>query len=140
MIHNFQFIESQILEFIEKENLQKIQISQGYANCSIAVISENSAIVADEKIAETLRKYQIDVLCLDDLPDIKLWNSQNEYSKMRGFIGGAMARIEDKIMVFGDLKKIDKQGKIRDFIHKQELEIVDFEDLDVIDYGGMITL
>lgn len=97
-------------------------------------------IATDKKIAETLRKYQIDVLCLEDLPDIKLWNSQNEYSKMRGFIGGAMARIEDKIMVFGDLRKIDKHGKIRDFIQKQDIEIVDFEGLDVIDYGGIVVL
>lgn len=128
------------MKFVERENLQKIQVSQGYANCSIAVISENSAIVADKKIAETLRKYKIDVLYLEYLPDIKLWNSQNEYSKMRGFIGGAMARIEDKIIVFGDLRRIDKQGKIRDFIQKQHLEIVDFEGLDVIDYGGIVVL
>ncbi len=140
MIHNFQYTEPKILEWIEKENLQKIPISQGYANCSIAVINENSAIVADAKIAETLRKYKIDVLCLDDLPDIKLWNNQNEYSKMRGFIGGAMARIEDKIMVFGDLRKIDKQGKIRDFIQNYGLELVDFEGLDVVDYGGIVVL
>ena len=77
---------------------------------------------------------------MEDLPDIKLLDHQNRYSHMHGFIGGAMARIENKIVVFGDLKKIDKQGKIRDFIQKYGLELEDFEGLDVVDYGGMIMI
>ncbi len=140
VIHNFKFTDTKILEYIEKENLQKIQISQGYANCSIAVINQNAAIVTDSKIAEILRNDGIEILCLDYLPDIKLLNAQNEFSQMKGFIGGAMARIEDKMIVFGDLKKIDKEGKIKDFIQKVHLEIVDFEGLDVIDYGGMVEI
>ena len=140
VIHNFQLTEPKILEFIEKEKLQKIQIAQGYANCSIAVISQKAAIVTDKKIEETLQKYEIDVLCLENIPAIKLWNNQNESSQMRGFIGGAMARMENKIVVFGDLKKIDEQGKIRDFIREYDLEIVDFEGLDVVDYGGMVVV
>lgn len=127
------------MEFIEKQNLQKIQIAQGYSNCSIAVIRENAVIVADKTIAETLKKYNIDVLYLDDLPEIKLLNEKNEYSQMKGFIGGAMAQIENKIVVFGDLKRIDKNNKIRNFIQKYHLEIVDFSGLDVMDYGGIIV-
>ncbi len=140
VIHNFKFTDTKILEYIEKENLQKIQISQGYANCSIAVINQNAAIVTDSKIAEILRNDEIEILCLDYLPDIKLLNAQNEFSQIKGFIGGAMARIEDKMIVFGDLKKIDKEGKIKDFIQNYHIEIVDFEGLDVIDYGGMVEI
>ena len=140
VIHNFKYTEPKILEFIEKQNLQKIQIAQGYSNCSIAVISENAVIVTDKTIAETLKKYHIDVLYLDKLPDIKLLNEKREYSQMQGFIGGAMARVENKVVVFGDLKRIDKNGKIKNFVQKRHLEIVDFEDLDVIDYGGMIVI
>lgn len=140
MIHNFKYTEPKILEFIEKQNLQKIQIAQGYSNCSIAVISENAVIVTDKTIAETLKKYHIDVLYLDSLPDIKLLNEKHEYSQMQGFIGGAMARVEDKMMVFGDLRKIDKHNKIREFIQKYDLKIVDFEGLDVMDYGGIMVM
>lgn len=120
--------------------MEKIQISQGYANCSIAIIGEKSAIVTDANIAETLKKFDIDVLYLDYVPDIKLLGKNNEYSQMNGFIGGAMGRIENKIIVFGELKKIDKQGKIKKFIQKYNLEIVDFEGLDVIDYGGILVV
>ena len=59
---------------------------------------------------------------------------------MQGFIGGAMARIENKMMIFGDLKKIDEQGKIREFLQNRQLEIIDFKDFDVIDYGGIIVI
>lgn len=140
VIHNFKYTEPKIIEFIEKQNLQKIQIAQGYSNCSIAVISENAVIVSDKAIAETLTKHKIDVLCLDSLPDIKLLNEKHEYSQMKGFIGGAMARVEDKMMVFGDLRKIDKHNKIREFIRKYNLEIVDFPGLDVMDYGGIMVM
>ena len=140
MVHHFKLTDHTILEFINQEKLSKIQISQGYANCSIAVIDRNAVIVTDPKIAEILRKDKIDVLYLTDMPDIKLLNEKNKYSQMQGFIGGPMARIEDKIVIFGDLRKIDKENKIRNFIQKYDLEIVDFEGLDVIDYGGIVLL
>lgn len=120
--------------------MEKIQISQGYSNCSIAVIDENAVIVSDKKIAETLEQHGVDVLFLDYIPDIKLLDGKNNYSKMNGFIGGTIVRIENKIIVFGDLKKIDKHGKIKKFIQKYNLEMVDFEGLDVVDYGGILVV
>jgi len=140
VIHNFKYTDRKILDIIQQKNLNKINISQGYANCSIAVINENAVIVTDSKIAEVLEKAEIDVLCLDYLPDIKLLDKQNKFSKMNGFIGGAISRVDDKIIVFGNLKKIDYKNKIRNFIKKYNLEIIDFDGLEVIDYGGSIVI
>lgn len=139
-IHNFKYTDKTILNVIQKEKLNMININQGYSNCSIAVIDDSSAIVADKKIGEVLLKNGIDVLLLDkeDL-DIKLLKNNGKYSTMKGFIGGCIARIEDKIIVFGDINKIDKYGKIRDFVNARKLELVYFKDLDVIDYGGVVT-
>ena len=81
----------------------------------------------------------MDVLYLQYEPDIKLLTSQG-YSKRKGFIGGAISRIGDKIIIFGDLDKIDKEEKIRDFISVRRLNIVEFKELDVIDYGGIVEL
>lgn len=140
MLHNFKFTDCKILEIIEEKKLQQIQISQGYANCSIAVIAENAVIVSDIKIAETLRKYKIDVLCLNEIPTIRLLNANNQYSQMNGFIGGALGRVENKIVVFGDLRKIDQQNRIRNFVQKYDLELVHFEDFEMIDYGGIVVI
>ena len=104
------------------------------------MINENAVIVTDFKIAETLKKSGVDVLCLKNSPDIKLLDAQGNYSKMNGFIGGAITRVEDKVIVFGDLGKIDKTQQILNFVKKYNLELVDFKGLDVIDYGGLIII
>ena len=59
---------------------------------------------------------------------------------MTGFIGGAISRLDDYVIVFGDLEKIDKNNIIRSYITKKGLEIIDFKGLDVIDYGGIIEI
>ena len=116
-----------------------INTTQGYTNCSIAVIDDNSAIVTDKGLYKILQKHNIDVLYLEYEPDIKLLKS-NEYSEKRGFIGGAISRIDDQIIVFGDLDKIDCDKQIRIFIEKRGLKIIEFKGLDVIDYGGILPL
>lgn len=140
VIHNFNFTDKKVSELIETKNLNKIQVSQGYSNCSIAVLNENSVITTDTKIAKELEKNNINVLYLEKILNIKLLERNDNFSKMQGFIGGAIGKIDDKMIVFGDLSKIDKSGKIRNFIKQNNLEIIDFEGLDVIDYGGIIVI
>lgn len=140
VIHNFKYTDKKVLEIIEEYNLNKININQGYSKCSIAVIDENSAIVTDKKIEEALTKENINILCLDYVSDIKLLKNDEGYSDMKGFIGGAISRIDNKVIIFGDLNKIDKNNQIYEFIKNRELEIIDFKGLDVIDYGGTLTI
>ena len=59
---------------------------------------------------------------------------------MNGFIGGALGKVDDKVVVFGDLSKIDKKGLINQFVKQNKLELIDFKDLDIIDYGGIIII
>lgn len=139
-IHNFKYTDKKLLEIIDKKGLNKININQGYSNCSIAVIDDNSAIVSDKKIANMLQEYGIDTLYIDEKLDIKLLDKKGNYSKMSGFIGGAIERMENNVIVFGDLNKIDKENKIRNFITSRNLNIIDFKGFDVIDYGGIIKI
>lgn len=140
VIHNFKYTDEKILEIIQKEKLNMIDINQGYSNCSIAVIDDKSVVVTDKKIAEKLIENDIDVLLLEENLDIKLLKNDGKYSKMKGFIGGCMSRIENKIIIFGDISKIDKEKKIRNFIQSRNLELVSFKGLDVIDYGGVLVI
>ena len=128
-----------IKEELTNQGYELINTTQGYTNCSIAVIDDNSAIVTDKGLYKILQKNYIDVLYLEYEPDIKLLKS-NEYSEKRGFIGGAISRIDDQIIVFGDLYQIDSNDKIRKFIEKRGLKIVEFKGLDVIDYGGIVII
>lgn len=139
-IHNFKYTDKKIIEIINKNGFNKINIKQGYSNCSIAVIDDNSAIVNDKAIAKKLQENGINTLYIDKKLDIKLLNKKGNYSKMSGFIGGAIARVNENIIVFGDLNKIDDENKIRQFITKRNLNIIEFKGYDVIDYGGIIKL
>ena len=136
-IHRLDCTDSKIKEELIKNGYELINTKQGYTNCSIAVIDDSSAIVTDKELYKTLKSHDIDTLFLDYEPDIKLLNTDS-YSNKKGFIGGAISRIEDNIIIFGDLRKIDVDDKIRNFILQKNLNIIEFENLDVIDYGGII--
>ena len=72
--------------------------------------------------------------------DIKLLKNDLTYSLKKGFIGGCISRIENKVIIFGDLDRIDKNSKISNFIKNRGLEIIDFKGLDVVDYGGIVVI
>jgi len=63
-----------------------------------------------------------------------------ENSDMQGFIGGAMTRIGDTVIVFGDIENLVNSNKIRKFIEKKGLKLHWFEGLDVVDYGGVLEV
>ena len=138
-IHNFQYTEPSIKEALIEQNFELINTTQGYTNCSIAIIDEKSAIVTDKGLYKILQKHSIDVLYLEYEPDIKLLNG-NTYSNKKGFIGGVMSKIDDNIVITGDLNKIDQNNIIRNFIKSKNMNIIEFEGLDVIDYGGIIKI
>ena len=138
-IHNFKYTEPAIIGELEKQNYELINTTQGYTNCSIAIIDEKSAIVTDKGLYKILQKHSIDVLYLEYEPNSKLLNGQT-YSDKKGFIGGAISKIDDNIIVTGDLNKIDQNNIIRNFIKSKNMNIIEFEGLDVIDYGGIMKL
>jgi len=138
-LHNFEYTDSKIKKELEKQGYELINTTQGYTNCSIAVIDENSAIVTDKGLYKILQKHNVDVLYLNYEPDIKLLKN-NQYSNRKGFIGGAISRVGKNIIIFGDLAKIDRDSQIKNFIEMRGLNIIEFKDLDVIDYGGIVEL
>lgn len=139
-LHNFEYTDLKIKQELQKQGYECISTSQGYTNCSIAIIDNNSAIVTDKGLYKILQKHNVDVLYLEYKPDIKLLSNNNGYSNISGFIGGAISRIDNNIIVFGDLNKIDKNGQIKKFVEKRCLNIIEFKGLDVIDYGGVVEI
>lgn len=139
-IHNFKYTDSKIISELNKNNFELINVKQGYSNCSIAVIDENSIILSDKGLYNSLKNRGIDMLFLDYIPNIKLLNENGEYSQKNGFIGGAISRIGDNIVVFGDLDKIDYNNKIRNFIKKKNLNIKESTGINVVDYGGIMEI
>ena len=139
-VHNFKYTDKKVLKLLQEGGYELIDVEQGYTNCSIAVIDDTSVITTDKKIAERLRANNLSVLLLDYTPDIKLLDEHGRYSSMQGFIGGAIGKVDNNIIIFGDLEKIDRDGKIRNFITERHLQIIEFNGLDVIDYGGILEV
>lgn len=138
-MHNFQYTDERLKQELINNNYELINTTQGYTNCSIAVIDDNSAIVADKGLYKILQFHGVDTLLVENNLDIKLLNGE-KYSNKKGFIGGCISRLGNSIIVFGDLNKIDIDGKIRTFITNKNLHIIEFKELDVIDYGGLIEI
>lgn len=140
VFHPFSYTDPVIQMLIKKYSLKKINIKQGYSKCSIAVLDKNCAITTDKKIADQLIKCHIDTIYMLPSSNIKLLKKDGRYSSMQGFIGGAISRIDQYVIVTGDLNKIDQEGMIRKKIEEKKLILIDFPGLDVIDYGGMIKI
>lgn len=141
-IHNFKYTDKKVLEILEKNGYEKIDISQGYSNCAIAKITDNACITSDKKIASKLREKGIDVLVIkkEQEENIKLLKNNLSVSNMHGFIGGAIAKIEKNIILFGDKKYLKDSKQIEDFIKKHGCKLIDFKQQDILDYGGIVVL
>lgn len=138
VIHNFKYTDPAVAKYIDSTGIQKINIKQGYSKCSISVTSENSCITSDEGICETLKRKNIDVLLLGNT-NIRLLDKNGLQTKMSGFIGGATAVIEDKFIIFGDSNKISNKASLIEHLNNHNLKLVDFKNLEIIDYGSIIT-
>lgn len=137
VVHNFNLTDTKVLEFINKNGLEKIQVNQGYSNCSISVISDNACITSDVKVYEALKSKNIDCLLLEE-DNIRLLDKNGLKSNMKGFIGGATCKINDKFILFGDSNYLKNKSELLKFLDQYNLELIDFIGLEIYDYGGVI--
>lgn len=47
VVHNFKYTDKRVLEYINENGFEKVQVNQGYSNCSTCVISNNACITSD---------------------------------------------------------------------------------------------
>ena len=139
VIHNFNYTDKTILEYINNSNLEKINIKQGYSNCSISVLSDNSCITSDKKINKILKAKNINSLYVSN-KHIHLLTKNKFMTNMEGFIGGASCVINNTFILFGDSKYLENNKELIKFINKQKLSFKEFKNLEIIDYGGIITI
>lgn len=140
IIHNFNFTDESIKEYINKQNnLKKIQVTQGYSNCSISVIEDNACITGDIQIYNALKTQNIDCLLVKE-KTIHLLDKNGFKTKMEGFIGGSTCTINNKFILFGDINYLDNKEKLLQFIKKHKLEFINFPGLEINDYGGIIII
>lgn len=149
VVHNFKYTDSKCLEVINSiSNINKINVKQGYSNCSCVNVDDKICITSNMEIYEKLNNslksnlnYYEKVIYVDNSKcDIKLIKNDGNYSNMKGFIGGCMSYINNKLVIFGDKKYIDNIDIIKEKCKKSNIEIVYFKNLELIDYGKIIII
>ncbi len=109
-------------------------VKQGYARCSVAMLTDGAAVTADLGLAEALRRDGIEVLTVRAghiaLPGY-------DY----GFIGGAGGRLSEGVYAFfGDLLSHPDGEAILRFAEKQKISAVSLSDGPMGDHGGILLL
>jgi len=129
LIANLNFVSKKVIELCEKKGLIPIHIKQGYAKCSICVVSEGAVITSDEGICETLNKEtELDVLKIEK-GHIDL--CQYEY----GFIGGASGAFENSVFFCGNLSLHPDGEKIIAFCNAHGKTAISLTDKPLADVG-----
>ncbi len=134
IFYNPKTVSSEILSFIENKGLISVTVKQGYTKCSIAPVSVDSFITDDISIGSRGAEFGFDVLVINK-GDIKL--KKFDY----GFIGGATGKIsEDKILITGNAKKLSDYDKIKKFLFRHNVELIELSDGQVEDIGSIFPL
>ncbi len=133
-IHNFKHTDEKLKYYLEKENLDFLNINQGYTKCSLAVLDEETAITADIPMYEKLTKLGYDILLIDP-GHIKL-EGQNY-----GFIGGTSGNLsKDEFMLSGSINEHPNKKEILNFISKNNKKIIILSEKKIRDIGTIINL
>ena len=135
------YTDKKILDYWHSKNKENsiIVVNQGYTKCSITVTGNHSCITSDKGIYKKLIKENINVSLIEE-DKICLLDKTSNVSKMNGFIGGASFVFDNKFVLFGDFSKLKENNKevIIENLKINELELIDFKNLEIRDYGGAI--
>ena len=134
VFHNFNFTDPVILKFIEKKGLMPLNVTQGYARCSILIASNEAIITEDRGIFDSAKEAGLDALFLSTrfvlLP-----------GERYGFIGGSSARTcNGTVVMLGDIENHPEFSKIEKFFNKHEVCFIYLKDIPLYDAGGLIVV
>ena len=134
IICNNNFTDSKIIEFANKNGLNLLNTKQGYAKCSICVISNEAVITSDKNIQSVLNKNNVDVLMVDD-NKIKLENFEH------GFIGGATGLLnENTLAVNGNIERHTNYKEIIEFCNKYGVDVISLNNEEINDIGSIMVV
>lgn len=132
-IHNLKYTDSVLKYYFQKENIEILNIKQGYSKCSLCIVDENSAITSDVIIYEKLKKLRYDILLIKP-GYIDLINEKY------GFIGGTSGNIsKDEIIFSGKLHKHPDYERIVKFLKNKNKKIRYLSNENIVDIGTIIN-
>lgn len=127
--------DKNLLLWYINNGIKIIDVNQGYARCSTAIISNNAIITDDEAIYQACKNYNnIDVLKISK-GSIKL----NGYNY--GFIGGCCFKADKSSLIFfGNPKLHTDYENIKAFCRNYNVELIAINSGILTDIGGVVTI
>lgn len=131
---SIKYTDEILLQKLYEKNIEIININQGYAKCSICIVSKEAVITSDRGIYKELQKNNIDVLLVTP-GNIKLFNM--DY----GFIGGASGSVSNSgIAFFGSIELHPNYKEIQKFVSKYNKKVINLSKNLMLDLGTLIPL
>jgi hypothetical protein len=128
------YADNMVLEELKKGNIQPINVKQGYAKCSTAVVGDNSVITSDPSIYSCALQNGIDALLISP-GHIKLEGF--EY----GFIGGCCGKLSKAVLAFAGDPSLHPDGNaITEYAGKHSVKIIPLCDGPLMDVGSLIPV
>ena len=128
-------LDAKVKEYCINRGYTLINVRQGYAKCSCAVVSDNALITADKGIYNSLKETNIDVLLIQE-GRVRLEGA--DY----GFIGGAsgldVTSGKRTLYFTGDIAKHPDHERIKAFCAKHETAIISLSESALTDIGGIV--
>lgn len=134
LICNKKHTHSEIIKYAESNNINIINVNQGYAKCSVCVVSDRGLITDDDSIAQKAKDNGIDVLKI-----------KKGYVKLPGydygFIGGCCGLVENDLIVFnGKIENHPDYDKINEFCKHYGVRILSLSDEELYDIGTIYRI
>ncbi|NLK39268.1 MAG: hypothetical protein GX303_03325 [Clostridiales bacterium] len=122
-----------LLALARKEGAKPVHVAQGYARCSVAIVSENAIITADHSIMRAAEKRGIEVLLIRP-GHIRLEGV--DY----GFIGGTGGTDEKNVYFCGDITAHPDFAAIDAFCKRQGKRPIPLSKEPLTDVGSLFFL
>ncbi len=128
-------LDNKVKQYCETHGYQLVNVKQGYAKCSCAIVSDNALITADNGIYHSLKELNFDVLKIEQ-GRVKLDGA--DY----GFIGGASGldvhNGKRSLYSAGNIAGHPDYPRIKEFCLQHGTELYSLTDSELTDIGGLL--
>ena len=127
-------VPPEIIRQLTSSGLEIINCRQGYAKCSVCIVTETAIITADRGVEDEARGVGLDVLLI--VPGYIALDGFNF-----GFIGGSSFKISKGELAFtGSLDTHPSKNKILSFLNIHEVEAIYLTERPIFDIGSGIPI
>lgn len=126
-------VSAQIKEYFADQIKKMINVKQGYAKCSVCIVSDNAIITADRGIASAAKSAGIDVLTIS--PGYVILEGYDT-----GFIGGSSGCCGDTVYFCGNISIHPDNSAIYDFCASHGKKIACLGDTPLTDVGTIFFI